>query len=499
MRLNPYTREYEYIPDGEPHVFGDRVYIYGSHDRFAGEKFCMNDYVCYSASVHDLSDWRYEGVIYKKTEDPRMKDGSRELWAPDVVRGADGRYYLYYCPDGDFEAIGVAVCETPAGVYRFYGIVHDENGGEIGKRPGDTVQFDPGVFRDDDGRIFLYSGNGSRVKRDIGKLPKSSVVMELCADMVTIKTEPKRLLPVLGEADEKHSPSDFSGTDVKSFAGHEMFEASSIRKINGKYYLVYSSVALHELCYAVSDRPDGGYRYGGVLISNADVFQGKDERFKNAWGNNHGGIECIDGEYYIFYHRHTCRSNFSRQGCASKLTLHPDGSFAQAELTSTAFSEAPLPGVGDYPASCVCHLHRNFKQAISHPLAMGMRFPFLTQDEPDFDVARLDAGEQPPRQYITNFKNGSYALFRYFDLTETTRVAVRLRGKAKGKLLITAGEEGTVLGEAELKNSADWHKIEVLLTGDKAADHTEKGDELCIRFEGRGAIEILGFSLEKCR
>lgn len=31
---NPYLSPWEYIPDGEPHIFGDRVYVYGSHDRF---------------------------------------------------------------------------------------------------------------------------------------------------------------------------------------------------------------------------------------------------------------------------------------------------------------------------------------------------------------------------------------------------------------------------------------------------------------------------------
>ena len=31
--FNPYLPSYEYIPDGEPHIFGDRLYIYGSHDR----------------------------------------------------------------------------------------------------------------------------------------------------------------------------------------------------------------------------------------------------------------------------------------------------------------------------------------------------------------------------------------------------------------------------------------------------------------------------------
>lgn len=63
--FNPYLPSYEYVPDGEPYVFGDRLYVYGSHDAFGGKGFCVNDYVCYSASVDDLGDWRYEGIIYK--------------------------------------------------------------------------------------------------------------------------------------------------------------------------------------------------------------------------------------------------------------------------------------------------------------------------------------------------------------------------------------------------------------------------------------------------
>lgn len=66
--FNPYLPAGEYIPDGEPHVFGNRVYVYGSHDRFNAAIFCVNDYVCYSAPVDDLSAWRYEGVIYKKSK-----------------------------------------------------------------------------------------------------------------------------------------------------------------------------------------------------------------------------------------------------------------------------------------------------------------------------------------------------------------------------------------------------------------------------------------------
>ena len=68
--FNPYLPSWEYVPDGEPHVFGDRVYVYGSHDTFGAPIFCVNNYVCWSAPVNDLSDWWYEGEIYRKTQDP---------------------------------------------------------------------------------------------------------------------------------------------------------------------------------------------------------------------------------------------------------------------------------------------------------------------------------------------------------------------------------------------------------------------------------------------
>jgi hypothetical protein len=103
--FNPYLPANEYIPDGEPRVFKDpqtgaeRVYVYGSHDRFGASIFCMNDYVCWSAPVDNLADWRYEGVIFRKKDDPANVTGLRLLFAPDVVQGMDGRYYLYYAYD----------------------------------------------------------------------------------------------------------------------------------------------------------------------------------------------------------------------------------------------------------------------------------------------------------------------------------------------------------------------------------------------------------------
>ena len=43
--FDPYPPSYEYIPDGKTDVFGDRVYVYGSHDKFNAPIFGSNDYV----------------------------------------------------------------------------------------------------------------------------------------------------------------------------------------------------------------------------------------------------------------------------------------------------------------------------------------------------------------------------------------------------------------------------------------------------------------------
>ena len=55
------------------------------------------------------------------------------------------------------------------------------------------------------------------------------------------------------------------------FEGHEFFEAPSIRKVGDTYYFVYSSILMHELCYATSKNPTRDFVYGGVIVSNCDL------------------------------------------------------------------------------------------------------------------------------------------------------------------------------------------------------------------------------------
>ena len=219
--MNPYLPLWEHIPDGEPHGFGDRVYLYGSHDRSHGTTFCMDDYICWSAPLSYLNDWRREGVVWRKTDDPDNCNPVGYLYAPDVAQGPDGRYYLYYFYSGSAQrtpSIGVAVCDTPAGQYQYYGKVHLPETMRY-------LAFDPAVFVNDDGRVWLYYGSAFQSPKDVIPVQGGAVV-ELAQDMKTVLTSPKLTAPNLTHA---------AGT---IFAKHPFFEASSMRKIGGRYYFI---------------------------------------------------------------------------------------------------------------------------------------------------------------------------------------------------------------------------------------------------------------------
>ncbi len=466
--FNPYLPSWEYIPDGEPYVFGDRVYVYGSHDRFRGHAYCLNDYVCWSAPVDDLGDWRYEGVIYRKTQDPFNPDGMMCLYAPDVTVGPDGRYYLYYVLDKK-SVVSVAVCDTPAGQYEFYGYVHDQSGALLGERDGDEPQFDPGVLTEGD-RTYLYTGFCA-----IGDTTRTGPMgTVLDADMLTILEGPVNLAP---------SQPYSAGS---SFEGHEFFEAPSIRKRGDLYYFIYSSVAMHELCYAVSKDPMKGFVYGGVIVSNADLHIDSykpAERTMAYGGNNHGSIVEIAGKWYIFYHRQTDGTNFSRQGCIEQISFREDGSIIQAEITSCGANGGPLIGIGEYPAYLACHLFANDPALTTGAPGewMDCRFPKVTQDGKDGDE---EVG------YVANLRDGAHAGFKYFDCKGVTSVSIRVRGYCKGAFGVKTRWDGEVLGWIPVGFTNEWQKY----SADIAIP--DGVHSLYFVYQGTGAAHLASFALD---
>lgn len=431
--FNPYLPGWEYVPDGEPYVFGDRVYVYGSHDKFGGDVFCLGDYVCWSAPVNDLGAWRYEGVIYERGADPANREMDGCLYAPDVTVGPDGRYYLYYVLSS-LGRVSVAVCDTPAGKYQFLGYVHDKDGNNLGDRPGDEPQFDPGVLTEGD-KTYLYTGFCAR--GDNSRHGAMGVV--LGPDMLTMETEPVFVVPGC-------QYSEGSG-----FEGHEYFEAASIRKVNGKYVFIYSSIWMHELCWAVSDNPMSGFRYGGVLVSNCGIGEdnGKPATLNTGYGaNNHGSMVQIGEDWYIFYHRHTNGNWYCRQGCAEKLTVKEDGTILQAEMTSCGLNGGPLRGTGTYPAYIACNMFdADHPQTDGKPLFTALTCTRVTQDGADGDEV------QP---YVMYWYNGSTLGYKYFDLKGLKQIRVTMRGYADGYVEVRDSWNGERLGNIKIHTDNRW-------------------------------------------
>ena len=442
--FNPYLPSYEYVPDGEPRVFGDRLYVFGSHDHFGGKEFCVGDYVCWSAPVDDLGNWKYEGVIYKKTQDPKNKKGKMSMNAPDVIQGPDGRFYLYY-ELSMLTITSVAVCDTPSGEYEFLGYVQHADKKPYGTKRGEINNFDPSVLIDDDGRIYLYTGFSplpgylKTILGIRGLRMDGAYCIELEKDMITMKSEPRLMLP---------GPELAMGT---LFQGHAFFEASSMRKINGKYYFVYSSELSHELCYAVSDKPDEGFVYGGTLISIGDVGMEGHTNPVNYTGNTHGGMVEVEGQWYIFYHRQTNKQKCARQGCAEKITIMSDGSIPQVEMTSCGLSQKPLIGKGTYEARIACNL-----------TSKNGTFPYLAVREKDktgihpyFTQSGEDRDENPD-QYIANMTDGATAGFKYFEMESPKELTVSVRGSGNGVMEIRTEINQSPIGKIEIKADVQW-------------------------------------------
>lgn len=486
--FNPYLPLNEYVPDGEPHVFGDRIYIYGSHDRAGGTKYCEGHYVVWSAPVADPKTWTCEGTAYYRTQDPSNADDSMQLWAPDVTQGPDGRFYLYYC-FSFYPEIGVAVSDRPEGPFEFYGHVQYPAHIEGGKVLDDFMPFDPAVLTDDDGRVYLYYGfaPGGEKKMELPKLTEeqlaqvpadmrkmlekmskiklgeNAMVVELEPDMITAKEVPHPLIP---------GGNLTAGT---GFEGHGFFEASSIRKFNGTYYFVYSSEKSQELCYATSDRPDGGFVFGGTIVSNGDIGLNGRRMPVNILGNNHGGLEKIGDDYYIFYHRQTNGTEFSRQGCAEKVQILPDGSIPQVEITSCGLNNGPLPAEGIYPAAIACH--------ITDPTVINK----IDYRDPKMQ-SQIQITQEGYEQHITNIRSHSTIGFKYFDFknAENQTIGLEVRGKFDGK--IAASHEEVMypaIASAEYKIDAENWTIITLEAKPTAGKHP-----LYFYFLGEGCLEV---------
>ena len=381
--------------------------------------------------------------------------------------------------------MSVAVCDTPAGKYEFLGYVQWPDG----KPLQDGVIFDPGLINDN-GHVYLYYGvwydfyinpkfspeDCITVQMDMFKKTRDEIenapggvmgpfVVELCDDMLTVKDRPKHIFP-----------TDFRGTE---FEGYEFFEASSMRKIGDKYYFVYSTFNQHELAYATSDYPDKDFEFGGVIISNGDIGlngRKKEDRLRNT-GNNHGSIEYINGEWYVFYHRQTHQNEYSRQACAEKIQILENGFIPQVEVTSCGLNGGPLVSSGTYPSPICCNL-TNGKMV--HGRFEGKILPHIT-----------NVGEE---RFVTEIDNGTKIGYKYFKFEGVNKIGIKYRSgqqKPSGKVLIKLGLDDEAITQIDINGSNEWTCVD---TAVDIKDGTVA--PLFFEYKGEGLIDIIEFYFE---
>jgi xylan 1,4-beta-xylosidase len=267
--------------------FGDIYYIYATTD---------NEMLASGAPTvwysRDFKNW-YNYIM----EIPSFSAKSiTNFWAPDIVQGDDGKYYLYF-----------GNCEIGCNIY---GYVSDSPVGPWKKLSDQDVpvisngypregfpSLDAQFFKDTDGKIYGYWGtwvhyNGGYAVGELNKKTMSEII---------------------------HS------TNIPLAQTPAPFEAAYMMKKGSKYILMYSGASCHDETYNVrysySDSPYGPFTPG----KNNPILSTNDDQ--TVHGPGHHSVLQENDDYYIVYHKHDypmTRGGLARQVCIDKMIFEND-------------------------------------------------------------------------------------------------------------------------------------------------------------------------------
>lgn len=397
---NPYLPLWEHMPDGDPHVFWSkedgewRVYIYGTHDVDPGidkygkvedevPNFCSDHYITWSAPVYDLSEWRYEGILY--TLDASVTEFRKTAASDCNYNLQNDKYYF-------------AVCRPMAGTTLLEG-----------NKPNDSFEkavyfnefFDPSVYIED-GTIYLVSCSGIDKLRSATEEDDMEYELTLDQHFALTDSETGESLPYL-------------------------YEASSMRYIEeyDLYVYIWSSKVTEDetehstMSYAYSQNIESeSWIYGGVFSDSSGRYtldlatnEIKKGEPTYSYGNNHGGIVNANGQWYYFGHRDSGATEYRRQGWIEKINMsYENGKFViePHELTSSGAADY-LDAYQNIPAGIVCYL--------TPALNMEKNKDQLTQFV-DVTMEESAVHETP----VVGLENGSVAGFKYLNFAEEAQL-----------------------------------------------------------------------------
>jgi len=270
----------------DPTVVEDRggYYLYATLDPWGGETLG-----CWSSE--DFEDWTYHELNWPtKTACTSPTSKGAMVWAPSVVRGMDGKFYMYVSVGSE---VWVGGADHPLGPWHNLLI----------NRPLIPENYIPGyhmidaeAFIDEDGKAWLYWGSGWNWTNG------RCWVVPLKPDMMT-----------------------FDGPVTDVTPAH-YFEGPFMQKHAGKYYLMYSdgktTEDTYQVHYAIGDNPLGPFDEA----ENSPILTSDHE--KGILSPGHHTVVELDGLHYIIYHRHSIPydpENIHRQVCVDSLSWDEDG------------------------------------------------------------------------------------------------------------------------------------------------------------------------------
>ena len=387
--MNPILQVKHFVPDVEARQWKDgRMYIYGSYDISGNTSYCSNEYHVFSSE--NLINWVDHGVSLNTLD----KDNGSELYekvlyAPDCIY-RNGIYYLYFCMSDNSE--WVATSNLPYGPFKYAVEVKGSNGDGI----------DPAVLVDDDGQVYYYWGQfnlrGARLKDNVSEIDEST----LCTSLLTEKE-------------------------------HGFHEGGSIRKRNGIYYLVYTDISRGSatcLSYATSTSPLGPFKKGGVIIDNTGCD-------KATW-NNHGSIAEFNGKWYVFYHRSSQGSNFSRRVCIEQIYFSKNGSINEIEMTTQGIS-CNLDAVKSVESYRACLL--------SGSVCTEVGYKGNNNEEVYEFLSYTQNGDSAGFKYLDFGKGVSQFQASISSLTDSGYIEIRVDSP-----------DGNIIGSCKVPNTGGWQK-----------------------------------------
>lgn len=469
---NPLFENWEYVPDGEPHVFWSRddeewrVYVYGSHDA-NGEKMCDTNQVLWSAPVYDMSSWRYEGVIFEIDEN--SKYGGSFLFAPDADYDVQtDTYYMAASQVFDNSVLRAAV--SPAGPW-----IEEEALLTIPTKNS----YDPSLYIEN-GTIYMAVSTMTSGYDDNEEI-KSMVEAD---NYTTGMKHVAAIYQLEGNANDGYSIADTTWCPTEERGYLPIFEGPSLTgyvEELGAYVLLYVSYEVgadgsfynSAISYVYTDDiMNGTWHYGSngvegdivgyddsALISgdHGNVISDTSGRYVRnietgemeftdfatyISGNNHGGMVKINGKWYFFGHRQTNASNASRQAIAGQLKLYPDEETSDPVIEPMEFTSCGIADSLDAYTVWDANVTTYLLEAIDHPAPSVEAKNVHSDCLANGPYVRADRDQEAVHTtYVANLKNGNVAGYKYLDFGDASENTLKV---------LAAQNNGDTDGKAEI-------------------------------------------------